>query len=218
MKNLFMNLYWVVKNPRKLFSLLLEKSDLKETLIILLLAGILNGIFYILNLKYLENQSLGEASNNVFIALYPFTMALLFLIRGSIGLIIATAWIKICFRYLNRDIKSTSIFSIMSYAMVPNLIFSNIFKLLWPDVLVAAHNRGKMEILYYKTSLAQLLLNLRETHQKIFLLLKSIELFGLWSFILAVIAVATMGRLSFKKSFLIVFLPWFFVMSLIVLA
>ena len=193
-----------IRNPKTLFTTLSEKSGLKGAVGIILLLGILHGILDItFDQKFAATFHLKDRPI-VLVMLYPFFMGLLLFIGMGLGSILETLWIQLCFKLMRVQAKFVTVLTVMIYASVP-LFLRDIVTMLWSGILVKS---GTPKIAYYKTSLAQFTASYKESSPRIFHFLSQIELFGIWSFVLGVLAISIIGKISYKKSFLIIFLFW----------
>src|SRR3990172_8862555 len=109
MKTILRNLFLSIKNPKKLFVVLSEKSDLKGAVGIVLSLGILHGLLDILfNQKFAETFHVKDQPI-ILVMLYPFVMGLLLFIGIGLGSVIETLWVQLCFKFLHVKAKFVTI-------------------------------------------------------------------------------------------------------------
>ncbi len=214
-KELAENLFLVVRMPKKLFASLAGGPDVMGALLIITIMGILYGLQGVLHPDTVQVWGSIDNLGSISILLYAVLVAITSTVRAIIGLSLLALWIKVWLRFLHVELKYANIFSIVPYALVPNLIFLNVIKLLWPDIVMGTQKDAITQPSFYKTSFAHLFSGLEQSHERLYYLLGNIELFGLWSFVLLVISIAIAGKITYQKSFLIVFAPWLLIIALI---
>lgn len=202
------NLSLSVTRPKKLFSILSEKPNLKYAIWIALAIGLVNGFQLLINgqniaafYQKVKNPSLLE------MVLYAVIVGLLVFLGTVFQVFLKVLCIKIVFLILHIKSSIRILLTAVAFTLVPLFIRDSI-AVLWKDYVGALSFGGRNEMSYYKTSLAQLVDNSSFTNEIMFYFLSEFEIFKIWSFILGVIAVGVVGKVSYKLSSLIMLFSW----------
>lgn len=196
----------LLKNPKQFF-FSLENPRLKYPFLIIILMSIMTVVFTFLYTLYPTPilSKLKERSE-ILHAIYPFFMVLLYFVIGLGMILLKSVWVKLGLRILSIKTKLRLVFSCMAYAQLPNLI-RYMIGLAIPAIAMTNY-AGDHKIPYMKTSLAQLFISYSSTHPLLFYWMRNVELFEIWILVLEIIAVSAIGRISYRKSSLIVILFW----------
>jgi hypothetical protein len=194
------------RSPQRFFSLLSEKPpSVKVPLIIICCIALLIDISAVLRSPAVPIVLRSEKMEQHFFLAYVVFLFIIMYGFVSLSLIIESLWVKLCLKLLGAKTKFRAIFSFFSYTAVPILVS------LLVDIFVlkgspGIYTKGHMKIPYSKTSLAQFFMNYANSHPFLFYALTRLDPFKIWTLILGMFAVSALGKISYRKSFVIVFL------------
>lgn len=191
MKNLLNNIYLAFTNPKKLFSNISEKKNLKNVFFLICLIGLTTLIYYLAHAgDSIPEFARTEERSRTFSVLYPIFMGFLLIFLTYIWLLIESFLVKVTLQYFKIKRTVSLIMSVMVYTYLPLLVatFINIF---WP------HFSEKL-------TLGFLLSNDGDVNSRLFSSIGVIGVFEIWSLVLQVLAVSSVSGLSYRKSSLIV--------------
>lgn len=194
-------------HPRQFFSILADKpQSLKLPLVIISFVSLLIVISPVPGLPNIPLIGGDKMEQGFFIGY--FILAFIF-IYGliSTSIIIKSLWIKLGLSVLSTKTKFIALFSFLAYAEVP-IIFKLVLDIFFSRTSHIMNPKSHRWIFYSKTSLAQFFLNYAISHRFLFYILREINPFDIWSFVLGVFAVSALGKISIRKSFMIIFLFW----------
>lgn len=201
------NLLLSVTRPKELFSLLSEKPNLKYAIGIALAIGLVHG------LQLVNDQNMAvffqdlKNPNLLEMIILAVIGGLMFFLMTVFQVFLNVVYIKIVFYILHIKSNMKILLTVLTFTLVPLLIRDSI-GILWKDYVGTLSFGGRYEISYYKTSLAQLVDKSNFTNKSMFYFLSEFEIFTVWSFALGVIAIAVVGKVSYKLSSSIMFLSW----------
>ncbi|MEK6699300.1 MAG: hypothetical protein AABZ10_09690 [Nitrospirota bacterium] len=207
MNTFLQNLLLGVTRPKKLYSMLSEKSNLNNAIWIALAIGIVHV------LQLIHDQTLASFFQKLKhpsllgMVLYAVIAGLLYFLQTGFQVLLNVVCIKIVFYFLHIKSNIRVLVTVLTFTLLPLLIRESI-RALWTDYEGALGFGGQYKISYYKTSLAQLVANSNFTHKIGFYLLSEFDIFTIWSFILGAIAVAVVGKVSYKISSSIMLFSW----------
>jgi hypothetical protein len=195
MKILLSNIYLVFTNPKKLFSNISEKENLKNVFLLACLIGLTMLIYFFVHPadSFPKNVKTEEQKRTLRM-IFPFFMGFMFIISVYILLIVDSLLVKVILNYFKIKRSFSLIMSVMVYSFVP-LLTANCINVFWP------HFSEKL-------TLGFLLSNGGYINSRFFPSLSIVGVFGIWSLMLQVLAVSSVSGISYKKSSLIVSILW----------
>jgi hypothetical protein len=195
MKSLLNNIYLVFTNPKKLFSHISEKENLKNVFILVCLIGLTMLIYFFVHTgDSFPKNAKTEEQKRIFGTFFPFFMGFMFIVSAYIVLIVDSLLVKVILNYFKIKKTFSLIMSVLVYTYVP-LLSANFINILWP------HFNEKLTLRF-------LLSNGGDINSRFFPLLNVIGVFGIWGLMLQVLAVSSVGGISYKKSSLVVSILW----------
>jgi hypothetical protein len=217
MNTFLQNLLLGVTRPKKLYSILAGKPYLNHAISIALAMGGVHALELINDhnmsafLQKLKNPSL------LVMLVYAIIAGLLYFLVTVFHVFLNVVCVKIVFYILHIKSSIKTLLTVLTFTLVP-LLIRDVIGALWTGYDGALGFGGPYEIYYYKTSLAQLVANSNFTNQIMFYVLSQFEIFAIWSFILGVVAVAVVGKVSYKLSSFVMLFYWIISSSLYLLA
>jgi hypothetical protein len=201
------NLLLSVTRPKKLYSLLSEKPNLNYAIWIAVAMSIVHVLQLIHDqtlasfFQKLKNPSL------LGMIIYAIIAGVMYFLQTGFQVFLTVVCARIVFYILHVKSNLKVLVTVLAFTLVPLLIRESI-RILWTGYEGALDFGGRYKIQYYKTSLAQLVADSNFTNKFTFSLLSEFEIFAIWSFILGVIAVAAVGKVSYKTSTFIMLFSW----------
>jgi hypothetical protein len=207
MKTFLDNVVLTVTRPKKLYSTLSEKPNLNHAIWLVLAIGMIHGLQIITDRNMAEQLHLKNEPGLLGMILYAGIFGLLIVLQTSFQVVIKVVCAKIAFNFLRIKSNMRTLVTVLVFTIVP-LLIREFIRVFWAGYEGAVDFGGRHKISYFKTSLAQFVANSNFTNKITFSLLTEFEIFAIWSFILGVIAVAAVGKVSYKTSTFIMLFSW----------
>jgi hypothetical protein len=189
------NVYRAIRSPKELFSAVSDKKDLKTVFFIVsTLSLLMTASFYLHPSPYTPTKVITEEQKKLFANAFPIFMGIVFFLVCYILLIVESFIIQISFMIMKIKKQFSIIISVMVYTQVP-MLPSLIMNLFLPH-------------LSEKLSIAFLIERSWTVTPGMQRLLHGVGLFSIWGLILDVIAISSIGNLTYKKSIAIVSVLW----------
>lgn len=187
--------------------MLSEKPCLNHAIWLVLAIGIVHGLQIISDRNMAEQLHLKNEPGLLGMVLYAGIFALLIVLQTGFQVFLKVVCVKIAFNFLRIKSNIRTLVTVLVFTLAP-LLIRGFIRVFWTGCERAVDFGGRHEVVYFKTSLAQLVANSSFTNKITFSLLSEFEIFAIWSFILGVFAVAAVGKVSYRTSLFIMFFSW----------
>jgi hypothetical protein len=201
------NLLLTVTSPQKLYSGLSEKPNLRHAIWLVLAMGIVHGLQTTTDRNMAEQLHLKNDPGLLGVVLYAGILGLMIVVQTSFQVFLKVACAKISFNFLHIKSNIKTLVTVLVFTFVP-LLIRDFIRVFWVGYEGAVGFGDRHKIFYFKTSLAQFVANSNFTNKITFALLSEFEIFAIWSFILGVLAVAAVGKVSYKTSAFVMLFSW----------
>lgn len=207
MRCIFSRLVKSIYNPAKVYTDIIDKPSIKETIVIIC---VLFTSSFIRPMTDAYTQYMDQPMITYLIAILIIVTLYL---SCALAFIIEVLYLKLVLHILGIKEKLTKIGTLLAYTMAPSIIY-NIIVDIFPTLLVTTTTNGKFKVLYSKLCLGYIIYGLNDQHPMIYNMFKSLNIFTIWTNVLGIIALSILCNISYSKAAMI-FIPYWLLSAII---